>query len=63
MAKIRIVGYVHSSKETMCDLGEENGLQGKALDEFVYALYEVMIPMIVDTETGKYEIIKEEIDG
>jgi hypothetical protein len=61
MAKIRINGYVHSSKESMADLGEEHGLTGKALDKFCYALYEVMIPMMVDTETGEYEIIKDEI--
>lgn len=63
MAKIRIVGYLHSSKESMRGLGQEEGLSGKALDEFTYALYEVKVPMLVDTETGEYEIIKDEVTG
>jgi hypothetical protein len=63
MAKIRIDGYVHSDKETMQDLGERAGLTGEALKQFRYALYEVKVPMLVDTETGEYEIVKNEVTG
>lgn len=63
MAKIRIDGYVHSSKDTMRELGEAAGLTGPALEEFRYALYEVKVPMLVDTETGEYEIVKDEVTG
>lgn len=61
MAKIRIDAYLHSEKSSMRELGDEHGLKGKALDKFIYALYEVKIPLIVDTKTGEYEIVKSEI--
>ena len=61
MTKIRIVGYLHSSKDTMQELGETAGLTGEALANFRYSLYEVAIPMMVDTETGEYEILRAEI--
>ena len=33
--------YLHSSKEQNLDLGEDLGLEGDALKNFMYALYEV----------------------
>lgn len=61
MAKIRIDAYMHSDKSNMIDLGESHGLSDEALDHFRYALYEVKIPLMVDTETGEYEILKDEV--
>lgn len=61
MAKVKIDVYMHSTKEEMLGIGEEHGLTDPALKEFMYALYEVKIPILVDTETGLYEILKDEI--
>jgi hypothetical protein len=63
VAKIKTTLYVHSSKESMWEKGEELGLSDVALRNFCYALYEVSIPVIIDTETGNYEIVKEEVTG
>jgi len=52
--------YLHSDKESNYEKGEELGLTGEALKNFAYALYEVKITLKVDTETGKYEILKAE---
>ncbi len=48
--------YLHSSKECMRDSGEELGLQGEALREFSYALYEVEFDLEVN-ENGTYKIL------
>ena len=61
MSKKKITVYLHSSKEEMEDVGVEHGLTGNALKEFQYALYELAVPILVDTETGEYEILKDEI--
>ena len=59
--KIKHTMYLHSGKDSNYEIGEELGLTGRALDEFCYALYEVAIPVWVDTETGKVEIIQSEV--
>ena len=48
--------YLHSSKESMRDQGETAGLKGKALDNFMYACYEVKIGLEVD-DKGNARII------
>lgn len=58
MSKIKRTVYLHSSKETMCDYGKEFGLEGEALDNFMYCCYEVAISLEIDTKTGKYKILK-----
>lgn len=58
MSKITVVDYLHSSKEEMLDLGEQHGLKGAALDNFMYALYEVKLELEVDMQTGDSKIIK-----
>jgi len=57
MKKI-VKAYLHSSKDTMYELGEEIGLKGKALEKFTYALYEVELKLEVESRTGKYKIIE-----
>lgn len=56
--KKRVEVGLHSSKEQMQDIGEELGLEGDALNNFRYALYELIVDLEVDMETGDYEIIK-----
>lgn len=55
--KKTVTVFVHSDKETMYEKGEEIGLDGPALREFTYALYEVKIDIEVDTKTGKTVIV------
>ena len=57
MAKIKKTVYLHGSKEEMFDLGEELGLEGDALSNFGYALYEVGLELEIDTGTGDYTIV------
>jgi len=45
--------YLHSSKESMADNGDELGLEGEAMDRFIYTFYEVVFDVEVDTETGE----------
>ena len=45
--------YLHSSKESMAENGVEIGLEGEALDRFVYTFYEVAFDVEVNTETGE----------
>jgi len=52
-----VKAYLHSSKESMLEIGDEIGLTGKALVKFRYALYEVEFELEVNTETGLAEII------
>lgn len=53
--------YLHGDKEDNHENGKKLGLQGKALEEFLYACYEVELELEVDTETGGYTIIS--VDG
>lgn len=59
--KVMARAYLHSCKESMCDLGQEIGLSSEALNRFVYALREVELEFEVDAETGECEIVK--VDG
>lgn len=45
--------YFHTDKESMAEKGQEIGLTGKALDEFVYTGYEVGLSIEVNEKTGK----------
>lgn len=54
---IEVKAYVHGSKESVWELGEEIGLSEKAMETFIYALYEVELSLRVDTETGESEIL------
>lgn len=47
--------YVHGSKEYGGELGEELGLDGDALQEFMYLHYEVKLTIKVE-ENGSYII-------
>jgi len=61
MAKIVEKMYLHGSKESNCEAGEELRLSKKALENFVYALYEVEFDVEIDTKTGDTKIIA--VDG
>ena len=52
--------YLHSSKESMWELGEKLGLKGEALGMFKYACCEVEVEIEV-SESGEEKIIK--VDG
>lgn len=56
-----ITAYLHSTKESMLETGRRHGLKPEALQDFMYALYEVEFTMEVDEETGNAEII--EVNG
>lgn len=56
--KVKALAYLHSGKESMLDLGEEIGLEGEALNTFMYALYEVEFELEVDMSTGEHKILK-----
>jgi hypothetical protein len=58
---IEAKAFLHSSKESMLELGKEIGLTGAALDNFRYALYEVALNLCVDASTGEAEIVA--VDG
>lgn len=53
----RYLSYLHSDKSSNAEKAEELGLSEKALDNFVYSLYEVEFNMEVDVETGETWII------
>ena len=55
---MRITAYVHSTKESMYDLGKRSGLKGAALDMFMYACLEVKLELEVNEETGEATIIR-----
>lgn len=57
----KFTAYLHSSKETMWDKGEDLGLSEESLRQFSYALSEVKLDCSVDEETGFCEI--ERVDG
>ena len=56
--KIKVIDYLHSSKEGMADTGQQYGLRGEALEKFMYALYEVKFQLEVDTKTGDCTILQ-----
>lgn len=58
MAKVKTKMYLHGNKEDGYAKGKELKLKGKALENFMYALYEVEFLLEVDTKTGKYKILK-----
>lgn len=53
--------YVHASKESMYDKGEELGLSGEALNMFSYTGNEIELTIDVNTGTGLSTIT--EVDG
>lgn len=61
MDTILTVAYVHSSKETMRELGTRLGLKGQALDYFMFALCEVKLGIEVNDQTGDAVIVS--VDG
>ena len=56
-AQIQTTVYLHSSKESMYEKGQELGLRGEALNLFCYCCYEVAVLIEVNTATGTYEIL------
>ena len=58
---MRATVYLHSSKETMHDIGARAGLQGDALAMFLHALTEVEVEIDVDEITGEATIVG--VDG
>lgn len=52
--------YLHGSKESNYEKGVQLGLSDKALENFVYALYEVKFDVNVDKD-GNTEIVA--VDG
>jgi hypothetical protein len=48
--------YSHSQKDTLCEKGEELGLSEKAMEKFVYTLYEVVFDVEINRETGEVMI-------
>lgn len=57
----RAVIYLHGSKEANHDQGEALGLEGEALNNFMYSCYEVKIEGDVNTATGEFAITH--VDG
>lgn len=55
--KVRTKYYLHSDKDTNYEIGEKLGLKDRALDNFLYAFYEVCFEIEVDTDTGQYTIL------
>lgn len=57
--KIPVTLYLHSYKDSNWAAGKKAGIPaGKALENFCYALCEVKFDLLVDRDTGLYEIIK-----
>ena len=56
--KITTKMYLYGDKESNYGTGEELGLEGEALKNFSYALYEVDFDVEVDTKSGDCRIIK-----
>ncbi len=50
--------YLHSNKEGNLGLGMDLELSGNALNNFMYALYEVEFEVDVDEVTGEVDILK-----
>lgn len=49
--------YLHASKESNHDKGQELGLTGEALKMFMHACCEVKLTVDVDTATGETSIV------
>ncbi len=49
--------YLHGSKESNYETGQELGLKGKALEYFCYACYEVKVTVEVNEKTGAATIV------
>ncbi len=58
---MKVSRYLHSDKESNLDTATGLGLDKKAQDEFMYALYEVEFQLEIN-EDGTYKILKV-IDG
>jgi phosphoribosyl-AMP cyclohydrolase len=54
---MRVIVYLHASRETMWEKGEALGLTGEALSMFSFACYEVKVDLDVDQNTGVATII------
>ena len=54
---MRTTVYLHSMKETMLEKGEVLGLDGAALDLFMYACAEVKLTLDVDVWSGDSRIV------
>jgi len=53
---VRTSVYLHSSKDSMYEKGEELGLSQEAINKFMYCCYEIEIEMDVN-EDGSYKIL------
>lgn len=53
--------YLHSSKDSNNEIGEELGLSEKAMEGFKYALYDVEFEVDVNEDDGEVTILK--VDG
>lgn len=53
--------YLHNTKESNYQQGEELGLSEKAMENFKYALYEVEFVVEINEDSGEVEIIA--VDG
>jgi hypothetical protein len=49
--------YAHSNKETNYDTGQRFGLEGEALEAFMYAGYEEKLTYEVDPKTGRATLV------
>lgn len=54
---MKITVYLHSSKESNYETGKQAGLEGDALEYFMYACYEVKVDLDVDKKTGQAKIV------
>ncbi len=57
----RVVVYVHGSRDSMYEQGEELGLIGEALRMFSFAASELKLDLEVNEVTGEAEIVA--VDG
>lgn len=55
---MRITLYVHCNKEAAYEVGRAAGLNGKALDLFVFAGYEHAVEYEVNQQTGESTPVK-----
>lgn len=58
---IKAAVYLHASRESMWEKGEELGLSGEALKMFSFACTEVRVDLSVDEGTGEARIVA--VDG
>jgi len=54
---MKVTRHLHSDKESNLDTAESLGLDEKAQNEFMYALYEVEFDLEVNKD-GTYKILK-----